>query len=430
MSPELSAPAPPPPPSRLARPRTGVLLAVAIALGWLAYGFFEPLLTWSSGWRPLPPASSATHEAWLDPTWQPLAPALDAWLRETRQGTDAPAVSAAIAIDGRRVWAAALGFADLDASTAITLDSPFRLGSSSKAVTSVAIGTLLDRNRLDLDRPVGTYLPDLAAPLSTITTRQAMSHTGGVRNYSWCLCFPIWEHLNRRHYAGSVRETLRAFESDPLLFAPGAGFAYTSFGYNVAGAVLETISDTPFLDYLSRHVFTPLGMTHSGGDRSDAPAPPGRAVDYDVQEGRYKRAFAVDNSNKWPSGGLLSTPTDMLRLGQAMLHPTLFSAATRDRLLVPQPLADGQPNPQGYALGWRVSDRKTLFDGRLTTRIYSHHGTAVGATSYFAVYPDLGLVVSVIMNKSQEDVEALAPRANALVELFVDEHGTARVGAR
>lgn len=398
--------------------RTVVILALVGGAGWTGYRLFEPMLVWSSGWHAVPPMSAAPVQSALDPAWQALAPKLNEWLHEAQRGTEAPAISAAISMNGTRVWAAAIGYADAEAGTPVTLDSSFRLGSSSKAVTSVAIGTLLDRGRLDLDRPLRAYLPDLGEPLASITTRQAMSHTGGVRNYSWCACFPIWEHLNRRHYAGPVRETLRVFETDPLLFPPGTDFAYSSFGYNAAGAVLEASSGTPFLDYLRSEVFTPLGMAHSGGDLAGA-ATPGRVGDYDVQEGRYKRAFAVDNSNKWPSGGLLSTPSDMLRLGDAMLRPSLFSAATRDRLLTPQPLADGRKNPQGYALGWRYSDEKRLFGDRLTTRIFSHHGTAVGSTSYFAAYPEFGLVVSVMMNKGQENVDALAPRANALVELFL-----------
>jgi len=118
---------------------------------------------------------------------------------------------------------------------------------------------------------------------------------------------------------------------------------------------------------------------------------------------------------------LIATPSDMLLLGNAMLDDRLLSGATRKLLLTPQRLADGSANPQGYALGWRVSDEKKLFDGSVITRMYSHHGTAVGSTSYFAVYPEFGLVISLMMNKGQEDIAALAPEADALVEIYVAE---------
>ncbi|MEO7793712.1 MAG: serine hydrolase, partial [Thermoanaerobaculia bacterium] len=102
---------------------------------------------------------------------------------------------------------------------------------------------------------------------------------------------------------------------------------------------------------------------------------------------------------------------------------------TRELLLTPQRLADGRENPQGYALGWRVSDDKKLFQESVRTAIVSHHGTAVGSTSYFAALPEFGLVISVMMNKGQENVEALAPQATALAELFVAEVQRRRASA-
>lgn len=407
--------------------RRAVRIAVCLfvlAAAWLIFRLFEPMLVWSTGWQPMPPAPEAAAVEVAE-AWRPYAMRADAWLRDAQRDLQAPAISAAIAVDGEQVWAGAIGRADLEAGTPVGLDSRFRLGSTSKAVTSVAIGTLLDGAQIDLDAPVSRYVPDLAAPLATITTRQAMSHTAGVRDYGICLCFPIWEHLNRRHYSHAARDGLRTYESDPLLFAPGTAFQYSSFGYNVAGAVLEAAAGEPFLDHLQHAVFEPLRMDGSGGDLADVDVPP-RVAFYEVVDRQYKRAFEVDTSNKWPSGGLISTPSDMVKLGRAMLQPTLFSTATRDRLIAPQPLADGSANPQGYALGWRYFGDKKLFGDRVKTRFFTHHGTAVGSTSYFAVYPEYGLVVSMMMNKGQENVDAMAPHATKLVELFLAE----RVGMR
>lgn len=402
-----------------------------IGLAWLGFRLFEPVLVWSSGWQPLPIASlkerPTSANEFVDADWTSLQAPAAARLREAYEDLETPALSAAVAIDGKRVWAGVIGLAEVETGTPATLTSSFRLGSTSKAVTSVAIGTLLDARRLDLDLPVQHYIPDLAAPLATITTRQAMSHTAGVRDYGLCLCFPVWEHLNRRPFA-STREALRVFERDALRFVPGQEFAYSSFGYNVAGAVLEGASATPFLDYLERAVFEPLQMHQSGGDFAARPVQD-RASFYETQEKRYKPASQVDNSIRWPSGGLLSSPSDMVALGAAMTTDRLLRETTRKLLLTPQRLADGRENPQGYALGWRVSDDKKLFEKSLTTSIVSHHGTAVGSTSYFAALPEFGLVISVMMNKGMENVEALTPEATALAELFVAEVQRRRASA-
>lgn len=418
--------------------RRAKLLVVSFAglgIAWLIFRLFEPVFVWSSGWKPLPAVTArlappdesdssqgpgrTSANAFLDADWSALGETVDARLREARTALGAPAISAAVSVGGKRVWAEATGLADVESRTDATLHSSFRLGSTSKAVTSVAVGTLLDDQRLDLDLPVRHYVPDLAPPLATITTRQAMSHTAGVRDYGLCWCFPVWEHLNRRSFP-SLRDALRVFETDPLRFPPGQDFAYSSFGFNVAGAVLEGAAAAPFLDYLERAVFEPLEMVDSGGDFAQRSVSQ-RVSFYETQEGRYKPAQPVDNSIRWPSGGLLSTPSDMVALGGAMLSDRLLTAATREVLLTPQPLADGRENPQGYALGWRVAADKKLFDGRVTTRILSHHGTAVGSTSYFAALPDFDLVISVMMNKGLESVDSLTPHATALAEIFVAE---------
>ncbi len=410
-------------PRSASTPRRILFWAIPIALAWLGFRLFEPVLVWSSGWEPLPKISvkekPTSANEFVDASWTSLQAPAAARLREAFEDLETPALSAAIAIEGKRVWAGVIGLAEIETGTPATLTSSFRLGSTSKAVTSVAIGTLLDESKLELDLPVKRYLPDLQAPLGTITTRQAMSHTAGVRDYGLCLCFPVWEHLNRRPFA-SIREGLRVFERDPLRFAPGTEFAYSSFGYNVAGAVLEGAAAAPFLDYLQLAVFAPLQMTGSGGDFSGR-AVEGRVSFYETQESRYKPATKVDNSIRWPSGGLLSTPSDMVTLGAAMTSDRLLSESTRRLLLTPQLLADGRENPQGYALGWRVSNDKKLFEETLTTSIISHHGTAVGSTSYFAALPEFGLVISVMMNKGQENLDSLAPKATSLAEVFVAE---------
>jgi CubicO group peptidase (beta-lactamase class C family) len=400
-------------------------LVAAALLVVLAFKFFEPVFVWRSGWESLPTGAAAIDSQTAD-GWGAAGAELDAWLAAARSKLDAPSLSAAISVDGVIVWAGAAGHADIEQGAAATPSTIFRLGSSSKAVTSAAMGVLIDKGAVDLEAPLSRYMPDLSAPLADVTVRQAMSHTGGVRNYGLCLCFPVWEHLNRRHYDGAQRDTLRSFEKSPLLFSPGEGFAYTSLGYNALGGVIEAASGKSFETHVRDAVFEPLGMRRSGLETGATPE--GLAQFYEVESGAYKLAFAVDNSNKLPSGGVTSTPSDMTRLGAAMIDSALFSAATRDRLIDPQELADGSPNDQGYALGWRFNPAGEVMGGEIVTPRYSHHGTAQGSTSYFIVYPDYGLVVSVMMNKGQTSLDDLSEQAAPMIDAVIGEIARRRAG--
>lgn len=330
------------------------MLAI-LALFACLYRMFDYVITWGSGWQDLPSAAPL-QRGFVDPAWSATATAADAELRATIEAMRAPAVSAAVFVAGRRVWASAIGWADIELQLPATIDASFRLGSTSKAINSMALGTLLDQGRIDLDAPLRTYLPEISETLGALTTRQAISHTAGVRDYGVCLCFPIWEQFNRREFGSTARAGLSVFADDALLFKPGSQFAYSSFGTNLAGAAVEAVSEMDYMRYVQKAVFDPLAMRDSGPDTQQRR--PNRVQFYDVQEGRYKTAYPVNNSIKWPSGGMISTPSDLLLIGQAMLNASLFSAPTRDLLIQVQHLSDGSANEQGYALGWRYTDDK------------------------------------------------------------------------
>jgi CubicO group peptidase (beta-lactamase class C family) len=397
--------------------RTIIGLTLLAALSVLAFKLFEPVFVWTSGWADMP-ARFPSGQAQMAEDWRDAAKDLDALLTGARAKLNAPSMSAAISVDGRIVWANAVGFEDVELNKPASTATAYRTGSTAKAVTSVMAGVLIDKGLIDLDAPLSKYMPDLAAPMAGLTVRQVMSHTGGVRNYQLCFCFPVWENLSTQRFDGHQRETLRAFEADALIFKPGEGFAYTSLGYNAIGGVIEAASGQRFGAFLKETVAGPLGMTATAVENGSPGA--ARAIPYDTDAARYKRAFPVDNSNKFPSGGMMASPSDLTRLGHAMIAATLFSTQTRDRLIDPQDLANGTPNEQGYALGWRFNPKAELSGGRIVRR-YGHHGTAQGATSFFQVYPDDGVVVSVMMNKGQQSLDALTAEAMPLVERVFQE---------
>jgi serine beta-lactamase-like protein LACTB, mitochondrial len=377
-------------------------LLVLGAVGALLFKLFEPVVTYRSGWKPLPKAANLASET-LDPKWSKQGADAAEALKTGREKMNAPALSAALSIDGKLVWRGAVGMANVEQGLKADFNTRFRIGSTSKAITAVGVGVLIDRGKLQLKQPIANFP-------HAVTLGQVMSHRAGIRNYGMCLCFPVWEHQNRRHFA-NIDEQVAVVRSSSLLFKPGTDFAYTSLGYNVSGAAIEQASGQPFATYMNDAVFQPLWMKRTSLDETDA------AGFYDTESGRYKRAFAVDNSIRWPSGAILSTPSDMVALGNAMLDDRLLSSATR-ALLVSVP-AEGRKNGGAtYAYGWRHSDWK-LYDGRLALDSYHHNGTAVGSSSVFVVLPEKRMVLSLMMNKGGEDVDDVSVVADKILQAFI-----------
>ena len=177
-----------------------------------------------------------------------------------------PGFAIAVAVDGRIVWSEAFGYADLEAHRQTTPATQFRIGSVSKPLTATAIAQLFETGKLDLDAPVQRYVPSFPEKSAPITTRLVGGHLAGIRHYQG------GEFTLNRHFA-TVTEGLSIFANDTLLFPPGTRFSYSSYGFNLLGAVVEGASREDFLAYMSRHVFKPLHMTSTAPDRNDSLIP-------------------------------------------------------------------------------------------------------------------------------------------------------------
>lgn len=305
-----------------------------------------------------------------------------------------PGASITVVRDGRVVLSRGFGLADVELNVPAGPATRFRVGSIAKPFTAVALALLVDEGRLDLDAEIQVYVPSFPRKLWPVTVRQVAGHLAGIRHYQ------AGEFENQRPYP-TLLDGLRMFQDDSLRFEPGTSYGYSSFGYNLLGAVIEGASGMPYLQFMRERVFLPLGMTATVADFVDSIIP-GRASFY-TGGGKtpLQNAPYVDNSYKWPSGGFLSTTDDLARFGQAMLEGKLLSPGMRAMMWTPMTTRDGKET--GYALGWGVG---TDSDGR---RRISHTGGSMGAVSMLALYPDQRLVVAIIDN-SDTGLNALAQR--------------------
>ena len=108
-----------------------------------------------------------------------------------------------------------------------------------------------------------------------------------------------------------------------------------------------------------------------------------------------------DTSMKIPGGGLLSTPTDLVLLGQAMLGDDLLATEQKTEMWTVQETLDGQPT--GYGLGWRVGQ----LDGR---KAYWHTGGQSGTSTVLVLFPDSGISIAVMCNLQGTNVTSLVNR--------------------
>jgi CubicO group peptidase (beta-lactamase class C family) len=112
-------------------------------------------------------------QGWLD---EQVAPLLEKY--------DVPGAAWAVLHDGEVVDGSA-GVLSKATGVEATADSVFQIGSVTKLWTATLVMQLVDEEKIDLDEPIRTYLPEFEiadeAAAARITVRQLLSHTAGVR---------------------------------------------------------------------------------------------------------------------------------------------------------------------------------------------------------------------------------------------------------
>jgi len=256
-----------------------------------------------------------------------------------------PGLAIAVAVDGRVVFAEGFGYADLEQRVPAWPATKFRIGSISKPLTAVALMQLVEQRKIDLDAPVQKYVPSFPDKGTMITPRLLAGHLAGIRHYK------DDEFLIAKHY-DSIVEGLKIFQDDPLVAPPGTKYSYSTYGFNLLSAVIESASGEKFVDYMQRHVFDGLGLVHTTADENRRLVDERSRFYARTTAGSLENAPYVDNSYKWAGGGFLSTPEDLVRFGSALLRPGFLTANSLNLLFSSQKTSAGQET--NYGIGWGI----------------------------------------------------------------------------
>ncbi len=184
-----------------------------------------------------------------------------------------PGGALAVLQDGRLLYARGYGFADRERKTVVQPTSLFRLASVSKPITAVAIMTLVEKKKLELDAKVLELLklePFLKADqqedprIRNITVRHLLQHSAGWnRDKSGDIMFKHFQIAKDMGIPSPPDHTslIRWGLGQPLDTEPGKAYAYSNFGFCILGRVIEKVSGMTYEDYVRLNVLAPMGIT-------------------------------------------------------------------------------------------------------------------------------------------------------------------------
>jgi len=237
-------------------------------------------------------------------------------------------VATACSSDGS-LYEGASGQFEAGSGLAYTVDTPLRIASMTKAVTSVAAMQLVEQGKLELDEPVARWLPDLTTPQvleadgtlrpakTHITARHLLTHTAGFG-------YEIWSDRLDAHIRAHglpEREGGGKFLANPLLFDPGEQWAY-GVSTDWLGELVVAISGQSLSGYFGEQILAPLGMNSSSfwlPEERESELPPmhGRLRDGTLEpEGSAIPRVEYESGG----GGLHSTAADYQRFLRMLLR--------------------------------------------------------------------------------------------------------------
>ena len=226
--------------------------------------------------------------------------------------------SLALVRDGQVVLRDDYGVQSTSPDIAVDDNTTYHWASCTKTFTGIAIMQLRDRGLLSLDDPLIKYIPELAAvhdpfgPISNVTIRHVMSHSGGFRDATWPWHDDdkMWQPFEPTQWS----QLVAMMPYTDVAFAPGSRFSYSNLGVVFLGEIIERLSGDPYQVYMEKNVLRPLGMSRSYFDRSPYSLLRYRSHSWDLKAGKLTEdPFDFNTGITRSNGGLNAPVSDMLK---------------------------------------------------------------------------------------------------------------------
>jgi CubicO group peptidase (beta-lactamase class C family) len=301
------------------------------------------------------------------------------------------------------IWSKGYGYRDLENKLPVTPNTQFAIGSCTKAFTSTVIGMLNKEAKVDYDKPVRTYLPDLRffndEMNDKVTLRDMMCHRTGLprHDYSW--------YLFTTDSRDSIMRRVQYME-------PSAGlrekWQYNNFMFFLQGMVAEKLTGKSWEENVKERIFTPLGMTNSNFSVKEMANNAEGAVGYEVKNDSVIKKMDYYNINAMgPAGSINSCVTDMAKWVAVWINDgkvddkEFIPAGYRNEAISGQMIMSaGLPDKEtpdvqfaNYGFGWMMASYRGHY------RV-EHGGNIDGFSASTCFFPSDSIGIIVLVNQN------------------------------
>jgi len=318
-----------------------------------------------------------------------------------------PGCSVGVIHDGNFIFRKSYGEANLELGVPLTSQSVFYMASVSKQFTAASIVLAAQQGFLSLDDSVRKYVPEIADYGNSITLRQMLHQTSGLRDYL------ALTYLSGRDIAAlsSSEDVLKLIARQKgLNNTPGEEFVYSNSNYFLLGLVVKRATRKSLAEFAAANIFQPLGMRHTFFYDDHTVVVPNRVAAYDAgKDGK----FLVDWSTLFDivgSGGLMSNVDDLL-LWDRNFYSDKVGGGTLPKALEAFGLLNNG-HQINYGLGLWLGEYRGL-------RTVEHSGGTFGYRTELLRFPEQRFSVIALCNIANADVEGLARKIS---DLYLEKH--------
>ena len=321
---------------------------------------------------------------------------LDEFVEMRMKEWNVPGVAIAVVRDSQVVLTKGYGWANVEGKQRVDAGTLFAIGSSSKAFTATGVMQLVDEDKVDLDEPVITYVPDFKLYndelTKNLTVRDLLCHRSGLPRHD-----VAW------YGSGSTREELIA---KMAYLEPNAQlretWQYQNLMFMAAGYLIEQVTGQSWEAYTQKHLFDPLQMSNSNFSVIDLQKTANRAWPYQEEEGEVKVMEYRNIDAIGPAGSINSNATEManwliLQLnegrfqGKQVISGTSLHETHKPQMVMPGDMTTDEIFYSSYGLGWMI----TSYRGHLRVE---HGGNIDGFSASVCVMPRDGIGIVVLTN--------------------------------
>jgi len=333
-----------------------------------------------------------------------------------------PSASIALISGDKVIWTGAFGYSNLWARTPATPSTTYVIGSTFKAMSTVALLQQMEQGKFKLDDKVNDYLTDFKIqkedPKNPVTFRHLLTHTSGLPGGFGA--FPVW--------GDTVPEPLEVYLSKSLVISKptGSEVIYSNIAYTLIGYLVQKFSGVPYKKYIQDNIWTPLEMNNTAFE----PTP--------QMDERMSEPYVVDEktggqvatvrvkASVWPAGIVYGTIYDqsnwlILNLNNGVFKgKRVISENTMEQMFTRQydKFKGGIEGiwgneTAGFGLTWWSQVR----DG---DRYFAHSGSLGGYTAFLLGNRDrkLGFAILTNGNRAHPHLFKLADRAMDLMKKY------------